>query len=455
MWSNKKNAVSVGLFQMGRQAFFPFVLMALCTPSVLFLWYIVTHCQGDLTVFASKFSTFALAESTLSEIMTLCTPTLTAWKMLGIYTAFELALTLLVPGAIHRGPVTPAGNVPIYTVNGFTCYAITLLALIVFGSPTILGFDNTSLHLFNPGSVYDELGPIFGATITVALALCLFLTFKGLYFPSSDDCGSTGNFVMDYYWGTELYPKIFGVDVKLMTNCRLGMMGWAVLLVCYCFKQCDINGGEVKLSLAISVSLQLIYICKFFWWEAGYWNSIDIMHDRAGYYLCWGCLNWVPCLYTLSSMYLVENQTTLSYTTGFIIYLLGYVSIFLNYDSDNQRYIFRKSKGKCLVFGKPAKLIRAQYVTEKGDKKESLLLVSGYWAISRHFHYLPELSASFFWAAPSLFTNFIPYLYVMPYLHMLLFDRAFRDDARCGAKYGKYWDEYKKAVPYRVIPGII
>ena len=21
---------------------------------------------------------------------------------------------------------------------------------------------------------------------------------------------------------------------------------------------------------------------------------MDIMHDRAGYYLCWGCLCWVP-----------------------------------------------------------------------------------------------------------------------------------------------------------------
>ena len=25
-------------------------------------------------------------------------------------------------------------------------------------------------------------------------------------------------------------------------------------------------------------------------WETGYWGSMDIMHDRAGYYICWGCL---------------------------------------------------------------------------------------------------------------------------------------------------------------------
>ena len=29
---------------------------------------------------------------------------------------------------------------------------------------------------------------------------------------------------------------------------------------------------------------------QFFVWETGYWGSMDITHDRAGFYLCWGCL---------------------------------------------------------------------------------------------------------------------------------------------------------------------
>lgn len=40
----------------------------------------------------------------------------------------------------------------------------------------------------------------------------------------------------------------------------------------------------------VSVILQLTYITKFFHWEMGYMNSMDIQHDRAGFYLCWGCL---------------------------------------------------------------------------------------------------------------------------------------------------------------------
>lgn len=29
--------------------------------------------------------------------------------------------------------------------------------------------------------------------------------------------------------GTELYPRIFGWDVKVFTNCRFGMMFWALV----------------------------------------------------------------------------------------------------------------------------------------------------------------------------------------------------------------------------------
>lgn len=29
--------------------------------------------------------------------------------------------------------------------------------------------------------------------------------------------------------GTELYPRIFGFDVKVFTNCRFGMMYWALV----------------------------------------------------------------------------------------------------------------------------------------------------------------------------------------------------------------------------------
>lgn len=46
-------------------------------------------------------------------------PTLLACKIIAVYGAFEAALQLLLPGETVYGPISPAGNRPIYKVNFF------------------------------------------------------------------------------------------------------------------------------------------------------------------------------------------------------------------------------------------------------------------------------------------------------------------------------------------------
>ena len=113
----------------------------------------------------------------------------------------------------------------------------------------------------------------------------------------------------------------------------------------------------------------------------------------------------------------------------------------------------RASDGAARVWGKPPALIRAEYTTGDGEKRESLLLVSGWWSVSRHFHYVPEILLSLSWTLPAGFDAILPYFYVV-YLTILLVDRSGRDDLRCKQKYGRFWDEYCKRVPSKIIPGI-
>jgi 7-dehydrocholesterol reductase len=178
------------------------------------------------------------------------------------------------------------------------------------------------------------------------------------------------------------------------------------------------------------------------------------MHDRAGFYICWGCLVWVPGFYTLSSGYLAENPVHLTNITAMIILVGGVFCILINYFADRQRQLFRHKQGNCKIWGKAPKIIRASFQCEDGKIMENLLLASGWWGISRHFHYLPELGAAFLWSLPALFTHLIPYLYVF-FLGVLLLERAFRDDKRCRLKYGKFWDAYCQLVPYKIIPFLI
>lgn len=64
---------------------------------------------------------------------------------------------------------------------------------------------------------------------------------------------------------------------------------WACLALCFAAKQQQTH-GHISDSMIASLIVVLAYISKFFMWETGYWSSMDIMHDRAGYYICWGCL---------------------------------------------------------------------------------------------------------------------------------------------------------------------
>jgi 7-dehydrocholesterol reductase len=83
------------------------------------------------------------------------------------------------------------------------------------------------------------------------------------------------------------------------------MMYWQLGLLCYAYKQyTDI--GYVSSSMFVCVALQTIYIAKFYWWETGYFCSMDIQHDRAGYYICYGCLVYLPVVYTSQVPYLVN-----------------------------------------------------------------------------------------------------------------------------------------------------
>ena len=64
--------------------------------------------------------------------------------------------------------------------------------------------------------------------------------------------------------GMELYPRIGrDLDIKTWTNCRMGMMGWAVLILAYALRQYQAY-GSISDSMLVSVTLMELYIFKFF-----------------------------------------------------------------------------------------------------------------------------------------------------------------------------------------------
>jgi hypothetical protein len=74
-------------------------------------------------------------------------------------------------------------------------------------------------------------------------------------------------------------------------------------------------------------------------WETGYFGSMDITHDRAGFYICWGCLEWVPAIYTGPAQYLVNHPVQLGPLLAGSLLLAGLGCIWANYDADRQRQV--------------------------------------------------------------------------------------------------------------------
>ncbi len=420
----------------------PFFLITCCPPIVMLVWYTNVHLNGSIHKLLSLLS----QEGLLQTIYTIWAPiffgTKTAWKILAIFAAAELILMKFLPGRKFNGPLTPNGNIPVYKANGVSAF-ISTLALFYISSHY--------LNLFSPTIIYDNFGALLGALNFFSLLFCLFLYIKGRYRPSSTDSRTTGHVVFDYFWGMELYPRILGCDVKMFTNCRFGMMGWGLILMSFAAKQTELY--ELTNSMTIAVALQLFYIAKFFWWETGYLRSMDIMYDRAGFCICWGCMVWLPCIYTSPTLYLVNHPNQLSTLASCLIFIVGASCIFINYLADRQRQYVRMKNGDCTVWRKQPELIFANYKTEWGEEKQSLLLASGWWGISRHFHYIPEVLGVFCWSVPALFASALPYFYLI-FLILLLIDRAYRHERRCANKYGKNWEKYCERVPFRLIPFI-
>ncbi len=365
----------------------------------------------------------------------------TSWKIVIIYSILQLLMMKILPGKFILGPTTTTGYSPKYRDNGIFAFFLTII-IFIFGSH--LGYYSLTI-------LYDHFGEILGTLSVLSLFICLILYYKGWYYPTSQDVGSSGNFIFDYYWGMELHPLIFGWDIKMFTNCRFGMMSWGPILISCLAKQSELYG--VQDSLIISACLQFVYITKFFIWESGYMSSTDIIHDRAGFYICWGCIVWIPTLYTSTGMYLVNNRKNLGFGTSSILLLVGSLSIIINYLADLQKQLTRKTNGNCIIWGKKPNFIRAFYKTKNGEEKENLLLLSGWWGISRHFHYLPELAGTLCWSFPAGFDNVIPYLYFI-FLTILLLHRILRQEELCYNKYNKYWEMYCDKVRYKLIPGI-
>ncbi|OAJ41205.1 hypothetical protein BDEG_24839 [Batrachochytrium dendrobatidis JEL423] len=417
-----------------------YFLLAFCPVLVTYFWLSCDSFQCSVVApieYAIANGLEKLLENYLPR------PTTFGFQLYFGWLAFQAVLYSVLPGKIGYGQTTPAGHTLPYVVNGLLAWFVTH-ALFIAGS-LYYGFFKASI-------IADNWGALLIAANVYGYFLTFFSYFKAYVFPShSEDRKFSSSFVYNLFMGIEFNPR-FGkyFDFKLFHNGRPGIIAWT--LINFSFAAAQYNKiGYVTNSMLLLNWLHAVYVLDFFYNEDWYLRTIDIAHDHFGFYLAWGDTVWLPYMYTLQSHFLLRNTTDLSWPVFGAVFTIGMVGYYIFRTVNNQKDLVRSTDGKCLIWGKPAKIIRTEFTTTNGKTHRSLLLISGYWGISRHFNYVGDLLISTAMCMTCGFDHILPYFYIV-YMSILLMQRIERDHLRCQGKYGKFWDMYCEQVPYKLIP---
>ena len=197
----------------------------------------------------------------------------------------------------------------------------------------------------------------------------------------------------------------------------------------------------VMLYVALFTLLPLDYLI----FERVHLYTYDFVAERVGFKLGWGCLVFYPFFYCIGLWDAAEQPNPHS---------PGAAGSSPRACCSSPAGCSRAAPTCRSTASRPSPSARPsgrmpQRALVSGDKR---VLVSGFWGLSRHVNYLGELLMA---TALALCLGYpaalLPWLYPLYYVALLV-PRQLDDDRRCAEKYGPLWDEYRRAVPQRIVP---
>lgn len=344
--------------------------------------------------------------------------------------------------------------------------------------------------------IWDNYIPILTTNIVISYALATFVYIRSFSVRPNDPShrelaqgGCTGNLVYDWFMGRELNPRItlpvFGeVDIKSWMELRPGMLGWILLDLAFVARQYK-SYGHVTDSILLVTFSQALYVFDALYMEPAVLTTIDITTDGFGFMLAFGDLAWLPFVYSLQTRYLAVHAVRLGAAgvAGVVaVQALGY-------------YVFRAANNEKNRFRNSPDDPAVRHLEYMRTASGSRLLVSGWWGRARHINYLGDWLMSWAYCLPtgiagyvverglpkpdawgqslangsvvgerSVLAQVVPgeargwgmlvTYFFMLYFAVLLIHRERRDEEKCRRKYGSDWEEYRKKVPHRIVPGI-
>jgi Delta14-sterol reductase len=339
-----------------------------------------------------------------------------------IYMGFVAALFVgrkFLPGPLKQGQQLRDGTKKTYKLNGLLLLIVLALALAV----------GTYTKVFSLARVNALFWPLLIVGNVFAFAHTGFLLARGRRH-------SKEGLLADFWFGPELNPDLWGVDLKMFAYMP-SLMGLWVLNLSFAAMQYQ-ELGHLTTRMMLYESFFTIYIFNYFQFEYGMLHTWDVIAENFGFMLVWGDYVVVPFFYCLCGWYMLRNTAPMPAYEVVALSLLFAVGFWLFRGSNEQKHQYKENP-KAPIWGKTPETVGGR------------LLVSGFWGIGRKLNYTGELMVYFSWTLCTGFDSVVPYL--LPFWLVCLFThRAWRDEQRCAAKYGELWLEYTRRARFRMIP---
>lgn len=332
-------------------------------------------------------------------------------------------LRKIVPGPVRQGQVLRDGTRKSYKLNGFYLLLI-LAAFLALGQ---------GLRWFSLATVHRLFWPLFVVANVFAFAHTGWLFVVGRRRRTAAAAhGALG----DFWFGPELNPELWGVDLKMFAYLPSLMALWVINLS---FAAVQYEAlGHLTTRMALYQSFFTVYIFNYFQFEYGMLHTWDVIAENFGFMLVWGDYAFVPFCYSVCGWYVLANPAPMPGWEVAALVALFAVGFWLFRGSNEQKHRYKENP-QARIWGRTPETVGGR------------LLVSGFWGIGRKLNYTGELMVYFAWTLTTGFHSIVPYLLPL-WLLGLFSHRAWRDDQRCRAKYGPLWEEYCARARFRMIP---
>ena len=344
--------------------------------------------------------------------------------------AVVLVLHVVVPAREVAGYVRGADGAPLrYRLNGLRVLAAVMAAYALLSHFGVIAWDFFWTHRWEGVAGACTLGLVFTFAIVI---------------------GAPPNraLLADLYFGRRENPqlRVAGkiVDAKMWLY-LVGAVQLELNVVSFAAHQAIAHGAPSPGTI-LYAALFSFFVCEYLFFEEVHLYTYDFFAERVGFKLGWGCITFYPYFYCVGLWSAASRPDPGTPAPLLALYAIVFFTGWaLSRGANLQKFLF-KTRPDAKLFG-----VLAPEVVTDGERR---LLCSGFWRLSRHINYLGEiLMATGLALALGWPLDPWPWLYPLYYV-ALLFPRQADDDRRCAAKYGALWEEYRKRVPYRIIPGV-